>query len=186
MVQQHGIAKPIDIRSEHKRNGQMFRGHPNFRKKGMWNDWAIFDWGPHNGGHLLGEIWCFVDFSDLPADCHFQYGDSYVQRGVYAVIESSYYEDEQDDYEEPDIANGERKSDLFRAIRKERNGGAPMYYLADVEAIVATACVIPDIGSDCPVRYFRVTPRAEWSDYFIKWIKEVHLHEVEEMESDEE
>jgi hypothetical protein len=185
-VHEKGIAGPIDIRSEHKRNGQIFRGHPNFRNKGMWNDWAIFDWA-RNGGKLPGEIWCFVDFSDLPIACHFKFGENYVERGVYAVIESAVYEDQQPDYQVEDIASGERKSDFFRAIRKELGPiGRPKFYLANVESIVDTACVIPDIGSDCCVRYFLVTPRREWSDHFIRWLNDTHKQDNEEMRDDDE
>jgi hypothetical protein len=185
-VHKKGIVKPIAIRSEHKRNGQIFRGHPNFRKKGRWNDWAVFEWG-RKGGKLPGEIWCFVDFSDLPVNCRFKFGDNYVEQGVYAVIESSIYEDQQPNYKKENIAAGERKSDFFRAIRKDLGpNDCPKYFLANVESIVATACVIPDIGSDCCVRYFHVTPRTEWSNHFIRWLNDTHRHENEEMESDDE
>jgi hypothetical protein len=185
-AREKGLHGRIEIRAEHKRNGQIFRGHPNFRNKGMWNDWAIFDWA-RNGGKLPGEIWCFVDFSDMPGNRDFKFGDNYVERGVYAVIESAIYEDQQPNYQRENIAAGERKSDFFRAIRKELapNNGAK-FYLANVESIVDTACVIPDIGSDCCVRYFHVTPRREWSDHFIRWLNDTHRYENEEMKDDNE
>ena len=185
-VNQMGIGQPIVICSEHKRNGQIFRGHPNFRNKGMWNDWAVFDWA-RKGGKLPGEIWCFVDLSGLPDNCHFKFGDNYVEPGVFAVMESAVYEDQQPNYKTENIASGERKSDFFRAIRKELGpNNSPKFYLANVESIVDMACVIPDIGSDCCVQYFQVTPRNKWSDHFIMWLNDTHKYENEEMKEEDE
>jgi hypothetical protein len=49
-----------------------------------------------------------------------------------------------------------------------------MFFLADVESIVDTACVVPDIGSDHINKYFLVTPRSEWSDLFQEWLVDAH------------
>ena len=89
MEEKLGIGN-IDIRTEHKRSGQIFRGHPNFQKKGLWNDWAKFDWGAHYG-HLPGEIWCFVDFTGMPDDFSLEFEGTPLANGMYAVIESSSY-----------------------------------------------------------------------------------------------
>ena len=85
----------IDFRTEHVRNGQIFRGHPQYRKQ-QWNDWAIFDWGV-KGGHMPAEIWCFADLRDLKEGVSVKVGDCNVKRGVYAVIESGCYLDEMED-----------------------------------------------------------------------------------------
>ena len=179
-----GLQGDLIIRSEHKRNGQIFRGHPNYRKKGQWNDWALFDWG-RGHGHLPGEIWCFVDFTDAPAGFSLQIDGGKVQNGVYAVIESSLYEEQPRE-------RLDRKSDLFTPLVKQyermpgTNTNRPRYWLADVQSIVAPCCIIPDIGSQQKRRYFEVTPRAEWSNLFIQWLQAPHTEEKAEMESDEE
>ena len=58
--------------------------------------------------------------------------------------------------------------------------------MADVEAIVAAACVIPDIGHENKLRYFLLAPRKEWAGLFTKWLEQpFHIDETE-MSSDEE
>ena len=54
----------LSIRTKHKRNGQIFRGHPKFRQNGLWNDWVLVDWGA--SGCCPAEIWCFLDLRELP------------------------------------------------------------------------------------------------------------------------
>ena len=102
----------LDIRTEHKRNGQIFRGCPRYRQEDMWNDWAIFDWGA-SGGHVACEIWCFVNLSRLPDGVTVQVGDVFVQKGVFAVVESTepLHPDDEEEYG--------TKSELFTAIFKE-------------------------------------------------------------------
>lgn len=172
-VQQEVGIPSLDIRTEHKRDGKIFRAHPNYRNKGIWNDWAIFDWGKH-WGKLPCEIWCFVDFSEAGDDFSFRFADCHVQRGVYAVIESSSYEE----IPEYPVA---RESELFTPIIKERQ-----FYLADVESIVDTCCVIPDVGSPNHLRYFTVEPRRKWAALFVEWLMERHTDEKEEMKVDAE
>lgn len=164
----------FDIRTEHKRHGQIFRGHPNFRKNGQWCDWAIFNWG-HRDGQLPGEIWAFVDFSEAPANFSVNFHQCRVQRGIYALIESTTYCD--DDW----------PSSMFTPITKDLgNDGQPVFYLADVDSIVGTCCVVPDIGHKDHFRYFEVRPRKEWSGEFIAWLMQVHAHDEDNMSDDED
>ena len=157
----------VNIRTEHHRGRTIFRAHPNFRGKGPWNDWAILDWG-RDYGRLPVEIYCFLDNTNVPDDYSVQMpGGQLMQKGTYALVETAYYLDEPG-----------WKSQLFRPITKDthrpNNVDEPMLYLADVEAIVSTCCVIPDVGNDDIFRYFEVLPRREWSEEFIKWVKEPH------------
>ena len=46
------------------------------------------------------------------------------------------------------------------------------FYLADVESIVAAACVIPDIGHENKLRYFLLTQRKEWASQFVRWLEQ--------------
>ena len=172
----------IDVRTEHRRNGELFRGHPNYRKNGQWSDWAIFNWGS-GYGRLPGEIWCFVDFSRAPDGFSTHFAGCSIRKGVYAVIESSLLCPNSD-------KNGdeENTSELFVPYVKEAeelkaNGtiSKRKFYLADVESIVATACVFPDIGHENKLRYFLLTPRIQWSSLFIKWLNLTHKYDKEEM-----
>jgi len=178
--------RDLVIRCEHKRNGQIFRGHPHYRKQGLWNDWVIVDW--NNDGHLPCEIWCFVDLTDLADGTTVKVGPCTVQKGLYAVCESSIIIDQQEDEEHA------TNSELFTPIMKEveMNEDTTMkgrkFYLADVEAFVSPCVVIPDVGSDYVAKYFLVTPRCEWAGNFEKWLDAPHHYDVmsdEEEASDE-
>ena len=183
-MEQHGIDE-LDIRCEHKREGVIFRGHPQYRGTGQWNDWVKLDWG-RGHGHLPAEIWCFVDFSNLSDTVSVKYGDVTVTKGVYAVVESSEYV-----FEDKDGAQVKVGSDLFRVIRKEIDRVleddtiARKFYLAEVEAFVDPICVIPDIGCEDRISYFEVLPRDQWSDEFIKWLEAPKRAEMDEMKEDE-
>ncbi len=203
-VQTKGISD-LSVRTEHKRMGEIFRGHPNFRKKGTWNDWAYFDfsnprvWGPC-------EIYCFVDFSDAPDGFRARFGDDLVERGVYAVVESSTWDDlwrietkrpkktgkrKRNADPEEEFEYDEFKSDLFLPIvkytaTKADGSPEPVFSVVNVETILSTCTVVPDIGSPNIFRYLVMTPRKDWSDLFIKWILQPHKFDKEDMREDDE
>ena len=178
----------LKIRTEHKRNGnQIFRGDPNYRCSGQWNDWAEFDWGREHG-KLAGEIWCFVDFRDQTEQFQLDFAGCRVTNSVYAVVESS--------YECPNLSKlGDRlinESEMFQPILKEiadvdrdRDIVERRFYLADVESIVKPLCVIPDVGSNQIGRYLIVKPRCEWSKLFAKWLSDPYKDDEDQM-SDQE
>ena len=176
--------KELDICCEHKRNGTIFRGHPQFRGPGQWNDWVKLDWVGH--GHLPAEIWCFIDFSTLADNVSVKYGGVTVKKGVYAVVKSSEYVKE-----DCDGVQVQQGSDLLRVIRKEiaseneKGEITRQLYLADVEAFVDPICVVPDIGADDKLRYFEVLPRKQWSDVFIKWLMAPYKEEMDELKAEE-
>jgi len=156
--------KDIRIVTEHKRSGQIFRGHPNYRSKGVWNDWAMFDWGA-GYGKLPGEIWCFADFSDHVGNFNTKFSDCKLGNGVYAIVESA--------SPCPNLTRDhdrlENDSDLFtpytkdvKSIDKEGNIAQRRFWLADVESIVDPLCVIPDIGNSNKLQYFAESPQREW------------------------
>jgi hypothetical protein len=47
----------LKIRGQHKREGILFRAHPNYSEE-PWRDWALIDWGGET--KLPGQMWCFV------------------------------------------------------------------------------------------------------------------------------
>ena len=175
----------LEVSTEHKRNGQIFRGHPDYRANGQWNDWAIFDWGDY--GDLPGEIWCFVDFTREDDYWSAKFAGCELTNGVYAVVESAEHC--------PNVGpHGlQNDSDLFTPIIKTtkslKNDGTidkRCFYLADVEAIISPACVIPDVGSPNKCRYFVVTPREKWAGRFIEWLEAPHADDEEEMSDKDE
>ena len=194
MVQEH--VGELNIRCEHKRDGLIFRGHPNFKGTGLWNDWVLLNWDKH--GDLPAEIWCFVDLSMLPEGVSVQVHDFKAPRGVYAVVESSEYvviptEDEDDPVEEAPKKRQKKKksgpipedlgepstfgSELLRPFRKEvkefKDGVfVRRFYLVDVDTFLDPICVVPDIGEKDKLRYFHVKARKEWANIFIEWLEQ--------------
>ena len=153
-------AHELVIRTEHKQNGTVFQAHPHY-KGGTWHDWVMIDWGDY--GILPGHIWFFVDLRCIPEDTDLgEFGGISLNHGVYAMIESAeFVEDEQE------IS----KSKIFVPIRKEvgrdeeNDVFVRQFYLADVDSFESPVAVIPDIGGR-PNDYFIVKNREEWQDLF--------------------
>lgn len=191
----------------HRRNGQVFRGHPNFRGKGPWKDWVWIDWGG-GYGRLPGHIWCFVELKGMPSGRHaIEHGGIALKDGVFAIVETAKLDDgssgsshgnEKDDdssteEEEQDLV----KSDLLIPFLKEvelgggRDGKVTkrMFYLADTEAFLDPCCMIPDLGGP-PNRYFVVRPRNEWAGVFLRWVRDQHnldvMDNLDAVEEDDE
>ena len=166
----------VYLETTHFRNGAIFRGNAAYSGT-VWRDWALVDWD--DDGILPNKIWGFVDLSALSQNSGINYGGvSNVQPGLYAIVESAVYTKTQAEVD---------MSELFVPIRKEvlplRNGfvSGMKFYLADVEAIVETARVIPDIGGPANA-YFLVRPRSMWSVMFTEWLG--YPHEDDEMDSE--
>ena len=189
LAEEEGGGSRLEIRCQHKRNGQIFRAHPNYRRKGSWNDWVTVDWG-RNHGQLPGEIWCFVDFSDLPEDIDFDFKGSFVRKGVFAVIETTVFCPNK-------TPTGEtiNKSDLFIPIVKQAEELHPngdikkrQFWLANVESFVEPIAVVPDIGNSNKLRYFKLVHRRDWAEAFTDWLDssfqdeeaEIHTEETED------
>jgi hypothetical protein len=171
----------VYLRTFHRRADQIFRGH-NWHSGGVWRDWVIVDWGEEYG-KLPNKVWGFVDLSALPEPSGVNYGGLIdLSPGLYAIVESAVYVK----------PNKKEASELFVPIKKEvkgiRNGFVTgmKFYLADCEAIVDTAIVIPDIGGEANA-YFQVKNRREWGEIFETWLKKPHnLDEISDDEEEEE
>ena len=135
-------------------------------------------------GETPCEIWCFADLRGLPEDVHIQIGGVTVQKGVYGVVESA--------CPPSTVAEEDRtKSVLFQTIFKEvdidddNELEERHFYLADVDAFVGPAVVVPDIGSPQLNKYFLLKPRDEWAGVFSRWVEdEYYLDDMEEVEED--
>lgn len=161
----------LEIRSDHKRYGHIFRGHPNFRSSGPWRDWVVIDWGGPNGESrkLPAQIWCFVLLNHLPTSERKQHkhrkrlnhGECDLRNGVYAVVESTQY-----------VGNPSKKYLLFRKVNLVMNGERRKFYLVDTEAFVEPCFMIPDHGSANRRAYFQIRNRDEWTFAFEEWLEQ--------------
>jgi hypothetical protein len=172
----------IPICAEHCRGGQMFRSHPNFLGKGPWRDWVMVRW---TTGELPAKIWGFLDLSAIPEgiEIPLSVGKSSVEKGIYAIIESADFIVEEENPGPTDIT-----SDLFTEILLETKGLTDdgevierRFYLADVESFVGPLVVIPNVGCKPKCKYFVMTPKAEWSEQFARWIEMDHKDDAMEM-----
>ena len=182
-VRQHLPNLDLKIRTEHKRDDIVFRGHPNYRGLGPWKDWALVDWG-RGYGKLPCHIWCFVDLTTVEINNQhgIEHGGITVQNHVYAVVESAQYDKNKEE---------RIKSDFFQPLlldvgSMDADGevATRQFYLADTDAFVGPCVVIPNIGGPTN-SYFKTLPRSEWADQFILWLERPHT-EDETRYSDEE
>ena len=84
-------------------------------------------------------------------------------------------------------------SNMFTPIIKDgvtmdRNGKVltRTFYLADVESIISSLVVIPDIGNVNKLRYFQVSPREQWANQFTRWLDAPSRFDREEMEEEDD
>ena len=165
----------VEIRTEHKRDGHIFRAHPSYRGGDPWNDWVMVNWGDE-GEHPC-EIWCFIDLNQLPEGVVIHHFDGTpLKKGVYALVENA-------DYVVPDNEEDDKRTELFAPMVKEFDEmSGRRLYLAPVSAFVEPIVVIPDIDRESVRHYFHVTARKEWSGQFTDWLEQPH--ELDEMDDD--
>jgi hypothetical protein len=185
----------LPICAEHSRGGQIFRSHPNYRGKGPWRDWVMVRW---DVGDLPAKIWGFLDLSVLPEGTQVSLGvgEKTVEKGVYAIIESAEYTEE--DGSGSDAEEGKEpadrppnplsiRSDLFKEIMLDTKSIGEdgdierRYYLVEVEAFVRPMVVIPNIGGTPKCKYFEMAPKTEWSELFATWVDMDHAYDSLEM-----
>lgn len=133
----------------------------------------LIDWGAD--GTLPCEIWAFIDLEELPHDASIDYGGINVQTGVYAVVESSNYVEDETEIGMSDIFIPIAKE--VESINSEGYVTKRRFYLADVEAFLEPVNVVPDIGSMPRCKYFQVKSRGKWADEFVEWIEMPHHHD---------
>lgn len=132
-------------------------------------------------GDFPAQIWCFLDLTQLPTGITVEVDEnSTADKGVYAVVESTVYVEEDSPL-----------SDIFTPLRLEsealtKDGDVAQrrFYLVDVEVFKDPLCVIPNVGTKD--EYLMMKPRAKWSDDFISWLEMPHKHDKMEMLSESE
>jgi hypothetical protein len=129
-----------------------------------------------NEGDYPAQIWGFVNLQGLPLGRSVKVDEnSVVMRGIYAIVESSLYVEEEEPW-----------SDIFsllqvdtKALNKDGSVKERKFYMVDVETFKDPIVVIPNVGTKAG--YLFMKPRAEWSDDFIEWIEMPHTHDKIEM-----
>ena len=178
----------VALRANYTRENTIFRGTSKY-KGGVWRDWVMVDWGTEEG-ILPCKIWGFVDLGGIPTDKGLNYGLVDLEPNIYAVVESSKFEDATN--------MGRRKksdrtkhSEIFTPILTDVGGLSHnrvsdlKFVLADVDAFVETIAVIPDLGGQ-PNRYFTVKKRREWAKDFENWLEDSDDSSISDSESSEE
>ena len=179
LLQQEFPNATMEICTEHRRDNQIFHGHPNYRGMGAWNDWVMVNWGPQYG-KLPCHISCFVVITGIQNPMRgVQHGGIRLENGTFSVVEATAYEDGDE--------RAALRGDLFIGIRKEVGVDRKrVYYLADVAAFDAPCCCIPDLGGPSN-RYYHVPSRTTWAKLFIQWLQEPHAQDdFSESDSEEE
>ena len=169
------------VHSKHTRNGQIFHANVSFQGN-VWRDWVWVDWGP-GYGELPNKLWGFVDLTGLPKNSKVNYGGiQSIQPGLYAIVESATMLE--DDHSELVLS-------LETEVVKDAHGDVHdlQFYLADVEAFVEPAIVVPDIGGS-PNRYLLVINKTHWKGKFEEWLEAPHdldeMDPIEPMDDDDD
>jgi hypothetical protein len=155
----------LDIFTKHVRADQVWRAHPNYRGKGHWRDWAWVDFG--GNGEFCCQCWCFVVIPPIPNEVgRLEFGKTWLEEGTFAVVETT---------KVGAPLEGERASELLMPINKDvvldETGSVIRkdLSLANTDAFVAPACVVPDIGGP-KNRYYVVEARSRWHEVFAEWL----------------
>jgi hypothetical protein len=166
----------IELKSLHKRNGQLFRGHMRFRGS-VWRDWVVVDWGAGHG-KLPNKIWGFVDLSKLSTNRRINFGGIQLQPTVYAVVENAM------------VVSDYGETELLREVETEVEEllhgyvSKLKFYLAPVEAFVEPAVVVPNIGGKNN-SYLWLTGRHNWRNLFVAWLHKPYQDLTEESSEEE-
>ena len=165
----------LNLYTEHRRNGVIFRSHPCYRSRQEWYDWATFDFGLYKqSAQILG----FVDLKngfteDDLKHIHLAHGicmgdeDGSNRCGYYAVVNE--LKRNPDDLP-LDLLPGSRF--IGRGERQHHvNTGQLKLSLLNVESIFDTCIVLdnPQVPNapPCPFSVLVLQNQHEWADLFV-------------------
>lgn len=154
----------LQIYTKVKRGGQIWRGHPNYRGKGPWRDWAWVDYG--RDGEFLCHMWCFVDIPPLRGGTRRNFEGTMVEEGVFAVVEVGELEEEEEHNLTTTLVQP-----MTKRVKLDEEGQQveKTFHLADTAAFAQPCFAVPDIGG-APNRYYIVHPRDDWPGLFKDWL----------------
>jgi len=167
--------------TEHKRHGEIFRGHPGFAaEKKPWNDCVLIDWGIKVGRHPA-LIKCFVDVHETATGTFHFLGETFIE-GTFAVCECFTFVDATFDDPEADwdiVLKGEKEMD--------NETGLPLLRIVSVDSFFSPMIGLPDVDEDGHVdrnRFMFMRRREQWSRVWSKYIRDIAASQ--EPESEEE
>lgn len=162
----------LEVRSDHRRGENIYRGHPNYRSTGEpWKDWAVIDCGPADGEQCC-QIWCFVVLTNLPTSNkkrikhkdRLNFGSCELSNGVYAVVERT-------KRIASEVVWNDRPQMLFRKLQLQTDGNKRQFFLSNTDSIAEPCFVIPDFGCQDRRTFYQIANRNQWSTIFGSWME---------------
>ena len=167
-----GINEPIFGCTEYHRKSCIFRAHPNFRGKGSWYDWAMFQWETDDGYiDVPAQIIMFLTIPDSKAPFVIDNRLPINQGGLYALVESC------EDVMKP-ISKSNRIFDIQskKTTMVNRRGNPrkeisdKCIFLVHVDTINNPIAAIPNMGKEDDVEYIILRPCNQWYKGFSHFI----------------
>jgi hypothetical protein len=170
----------LQLFTECKRDGTIFRAHPSYHGVSTWQDWAFIDWG-NRVGKIPAHLLVFVDLSKQPIRRMKINGCIIDSPGMYAVAHS--LRAPLDDYEDAahDTSLLVTKGVKDTSTRNVRNTVTSKYesklmpnlYLINCESIYAPCIALPsDVLSDNVSHTFLfLQSRSVWKETLLQHIK---------------
>ena len=167
-----GANTPIFGCTEYKRKQHIFRGHPNYRNKGNWYDWAMFQWKTDNGYiDVPAQIIMFLTIPDSKTPFTIDNRIPINQGGLYALVESC------ENVMKP-LTSKNRIFDIqSKTTTLVNRRGNPRKEISDkciflvhVDTINNPIAAIPNIGKEDDVEYIILRPCSTWAKGFSNFI----------------
>ena len=143
--------------TEHKVDGVIYHGHPLFRGKGQWHDYAYFQW-EESEEPLLARIIFFVDLQQSSSTYHMSNTERrlvdsfYDGPNYYAIVRSS---------------DGQAKSKSVFISTCALN--TEVWYIPTVTAIIRPAyCVFDSLADEDADNVMVALPPNQWSSAFLE------------------
>ena len=144
--------------TEHKSEGVIYHGHPNFRGLGQWHDYAYFNW-EGVPDPLIARIQFFVDLSHANDECVMSDKERYVIEHFYT--EPTYYAVTQSSNRR---ATDKANSVLLSSTKLDHLE----WYLPPVSAIEGPVyCVFDSLAEETEDRLTVATPQHLWHTQFV-------------------
>jgi hypothetical protein len=173
----------LQLFTECKRNGTIFRAHPLYHGATTWQDWALIDWG-NRVGKIPAQLLVFVDLSNLVRPMKVN-GCTVDSPGMYAVAHSlpEPLDDEEDAaYHTSFLVTKGVKETSTQIIKnsvtgKDESKLMPKLILVNCESIYATCIAVPldVLGDNVSHSFLFLQSRSLWKETFLKHMKDVVL-----------
>ena len=169
-----GSDTPVYGFTEYYRDELIFRAHPNFRNKGGWFDWALFQWNTDQGLlDIPGQIIMFLKIPDMEFPISIDDRMTIEQEGLYALVEScsSPMNPLSKTNRIFDIKNKKAMITNRRGNQREEISDECLY-LVHVDTINNPIAAIPNIGKEDEFEFIILRPCKDWYKGFTVYINE--------------